>query len=198
MTTASEARAIVLRRPVLPAARRSCPAPRRRSRSREPGQGGGQRAGGRARRPRTACCRASPTASSFRRDVPGLGDNIAHGSRLDRRIRRGRAFRSAGRRVHRVGFAQPAAATSCIQQAARPSTASARADLHYSKLRQGFDLTAPGDVIDFSNLSTLPPIYTRAFRSTPRVVARRASCRRSSRTSAACSARRRHRRSRSR
>jgi hypothetical protein len=33
-------------------------------------------------------------------------------------------------------------------------------DLHYSNYDKAFDMTAPTDVIDFSNLSTLPPIYT--------------------------------------
>jgi hypothetical protein len=33
------------------------------------------------------------------------------------------------------------------------------ADLKYGELGQNVDITAPADVIDFSNLSTLPPIY---------------------------------------
>jgi len=33
-------------------------------------------------------------------------------------------------------------------------------DLHYSNYDKDFDLAAPSDVIDFSNLSTLPPIYS--------------------------------------
>ncbi|HEV2218625.1 MAG TPA: hypothetical protein VGV88_13770 [Candidatus Dormibacteraeota bacterium] len=33
-------------------------------------------------------------------------------------------------------------------------------DLHYSNYGKNFDISAPNDVIDFSNLSTLPPIYT--------------------------------------
>jgi hypothetical protein len=33
-------------------------------------------------------------------------------------------------------------------------------DLHYSNFNQDFGIVAPSDVIDFSNLSTLPPIYT--------------------------------------
>lgn len=33
-------------------------------------------------------------------------------------------------------------------------------DLHYSNYAKDFDLAPPADVIDFSNLSTLPPIYT--------------------------------------
>ncbi len=35
-----------------------------------------------------------------------------------------------------------------------------RADLHYRNYGRDFNLTAPTDVIDFSNLSTLPPIYS--------------------------------------
>lgn len=34
------------------------------------------------------------------------------------------------------------------------------ADLKYSNFNQDFGITAPSNVIDFSNLSTLPPIYT--------------------------------------
>jgi hypothetical protein len=34
------------------------------------------------------------------------------------------------------------------------------ADLHYSNFDTDFKIVAPTDVIDFSNLSTLPPIYT--------------------------------------
>jgi len=34
------------------------------------------------------------------------------------------------------------------------------ADLRYSHVDQDFGITAPADVIDFGNLSTLPPIYT--------------------------------------
>lgn len=34
------------------------------------------------------------------------------------------------------------------------------ADLKYTNFNQGFGIVAPPDVIDFSNLSTLPPIYT--------------------------------------
>ena len=33
-------------------------------------------------------------------------------------------------------------------------------DLHYSNYDKDFHLAVPGDVIDFSNLSTLPPIYS--------------------------------------
>jgi hypothetical protein len=33
-------------------------------------------------------------------------------------------------------------------------------DLHYSNFNHDFGIVAPSDVIDFSNLSTLPPIYT--------------------------------------
>ena len=33
-------------------------------------------------------------------------------------------------------------------------------DLHYSNYDKDFNLVAPSDVIDFSNLSTLPPIYS--------------------------------------
>ena len=33
-------------------------------------------------------------------------------------------------------------------------------DLHYSNFNKDFNLAAPSDVIDFSNLSTLPPIYS--------------------------------------
>jgi hypothetical protein len=36
----------------------------------------------------------------------------------------------------------------------------AEADLRYDHFNQDFAITAPTDVIDFSNLSTLPPIYT--------------------------------------
>lgn len=35
-----------------------------------------------------------------------------------------------------------------------------RSDLHYSNYGKDFGIAAPADVIDFSNLSTLPPIYT--------------------------------------
>ena len=35
-----------------------------------------------------------------------------------------------------------------------------QSDLHYSNYDKEFDLSAPKDVIDFSNLSTLPPIYS--------------------------------------
>jgi hypothetical protein len=34
------------------------------------------------------------------------------------------------------------------------------ADLKFSNVDQGFGIAAPADVIDFSNLSTLPPVYT--------------------------------------
>jgi hypothetical protein len=34
------------------------------------------------------------------------------------------------------------------------------ADLHYGNIDKDFGIAAPTDVIDFSNLSTLPPIYT--------------------------------------
>jgi hypothetical protein len=34
------------------------------------------------------------------------------------------------------------------------------ADLHYSNAGRDFGIVAPNDVLDFSNLSTLPPIYT--------------------------------------
>ena len=34
------------------------------------------------------------------------------------------------------------------------------ADLHYSNVGRDFGIVAPKDVIDFANLSTLPPIYT--------------------------------------
>lgn len=34
------------------------------------------------------------------------------------------------------------------------------ADLHYGNFDRDFQITAPTDVIDFSNLSTLPPVYT--------------------------------------
>lgn len=34
------------------------------------------------------------------------------------------------------------------------------ADLHFGNYNRDFQITAPADVIDFSNLSTLPPIYT--------------------------------------
>ncbi|HEX2647124.1 MAG TPA: hypothetical protein VHO95_07840, partial [Candidatus Dormibacteraeota bacterium] len=34
------------------------------------------------------------------------------------------------------------------------------ADLHYSNAGRDFGIVPPSDVIDFSNLSTLPPIYT--------------------------------------
>lgn len=34
------------------------------------------------------------------------------------------------------------------------------ADLHYTNVDRDFGITAPTDVIDFGNLSTLPPIYT--------------------------------------
>jgi hypothetical protein len=34
------------------------------------------------------------------------------------------------------------------------------ADFHYTNVDQDFGITAPADVIDFGNLSTLPPIYT--------------------------------------
>lgn len=33
-------------------------------------------------------------------------------------------------------------------------------DLHFSNFGKDFDIAVPSDVIDFSNLSTLPPIYT--------------------------------------
>lgn len=36
----------------------------------------------------------------------------------------------------------------------------AEGDLRYGKFGQDFQIAAPGDVIDFSNLSTLPPVYT--------------------------------------
>jgi hypothetical protein len=36
----------------------------------------------------------------------------------------------------------------------------AEADFRFNNFDRGFQITAPADVIDFSNLSTLPPIYT--------------------------------------
>lgn len=36
----------------------------------------------------------------------------------------------------------------------------ADADFHYGSYDRDFNITAPTDVIDFSNLSTLPPVYT--------------------------------------
>ena len=36
----------------------------------------------------------------------------------------------------------------------------AEADFHFSNFGQDFQIAAPTDVIDFSNLSTLPPVYT--------------------------------------
>ena len=36
----------------------------------------------------------------------------------------------------------------------------AGADLHYGSYDRDFNISAPTDVIDFSNLSTLPPVYT--------------------------------------
>jgi hypothetical protein len=36
------------------------------------------------------------------------------------------------------------------------------ADFHYGAYDRAFNIAAPADVIDFSNLSTLPPIYTVA------------------------------------
>ena len=35
-----------------------------------------------------------------------------------------------------------------------------KADLRYSNFNRDFQISAPSDVIDFSNLSTLPPVYT--------------------------------------
>src|SRR5258708_25418543 len=36
----------------------------------------------------------------------------------------------------------------------------AEADLRFSNFNKDFQIKAPADVIDFSNLSTLPPVYT--------------------------------------
>jgi hypothetical protein len=45
-------------------------------------------------------------------------------------------------------------------------------DLRYANFNQNFGIVAPTDVIDFSNLSTLPPIYTVVSVDTSRCASR--------------------------